>query len=137
MITFPNAKINLGLNVTAKRADGYHNLETMFYPIPLTDVLEVKESNSTTIHIGGQLIDGDPEDNLIVKAVRLMQEFHHIPQLEIFLQKNIPMGAGLGGGSAEAAFMLKMINAYFTLERAYIGLENYEARLVASRVFLN
>ncbi len=135
MITFPNAKINLGLNVTAKRADGYHNLETMFYPIPLTDVLEVKESNSTTIHIGGQLIDGDPEDNLIVKAVRLMQEFHHIPQLEIFLQKNIPMGAGLGGGSADAAFMLSMINDFFKLELNFKELEDYAARLGADCAF--
>ena len=135
MITLPNAKINLGLNITAKRDDGYHNIETMFYPIPLNDVLEIKPSDKTIIHVGGLPIDGDQEENLVVQAVRLMQKFHNIPDIEIFLQKNIPMGAGLGGGSSDAAFMLKMINDLFKLELTYIDLENYAARLGADCAF--
>ena len=115
MIIFPNAKINLGLNITNKRADGYHNIETLFYPIPLSDVLEFKEAEITTLQIKGLQIDGDIENNLIIKAFRIMQCLHNLPELDIYLQKNIPFGAGLGGGSSDAAFMLKALNQHFKL----------------------
>ena len=115
MIIFPNAKINLGLNITNKRADGYHNIETLFYPIPLSDVLEFKEAEITTLQIKGLQIDGDIENNLIIKAFRIMQCLHNLPELDIYLQKNMPFGAGLGGGSSDASFMLKALKQHYEL----------------------
>ena len=108
MITFPNAKINLGLNITEKRPDGYHNLETIFYPIPLEDALEAcprKEGpGSYSLSQSGLSIEGDTENNLVVKAYKLLDETYHLPPVDIYLHKHIPSGAGLGGGSADAAF---------------------------------
>lgn len=135
MITFPNAKINLGLNITEKRPDGYHNLETVFYPIPLEDALEVTaghpEGNAKyTLHQGGIPIEGDPDTNLVVKAYRMLDERFNLPPVDIHLFKHIPSGAGLGGGSADAAFMLKMLNEEFRLKLTDDELEAYAARLV-------
>lgn len=136
MITFPNAKINLGLNITEKRPDGYHNLETVFYPIPLEDALEVTaghpEGNAKyTLHQGGIPIEGDPDTNLVVKAYRMLDERFNLPPVDIHLFKHIPSGAGLGGGSADAAFMLKMLNEEFRLKLTDDELEAYAARLGA------
>ena len=116
MISFPNAKINLGLYITAKRDDGFHDLETVFFPIPFADVLEFVPFNSLKFTYSGIPIPGDPENNLCLKAYHLLKQIH--PQLEplhIHLHKIIPMGAGLGGGSADGAFMLDMLNRYYQL----------------------
>ncbi len=110
MICFPNAKINLGLNVTARQPNGYHTIETIFYPVPLTDALEAVPSEKTKITETGIPLDSKPEENLVLKAYRTMSEKYDIPPLDIYLKKAIPSGAGLGGGSADAAFMLKLIN---------------------------
>ena len=99
MITFPNAKINLGLNIIEKRPDGYHNLETIFYPIHLQDALEVtrREKNDApyTLHVKGTAIEGKPEDNLVVRAYELLKKDHDIPPVDIHLFKHIPTGAVL------------------------------------------
>ena len=120
MITFPNAKINLGLNITEKRPDGYHNLETIFYPIPLEDALEVcprKEGEGKySLSQSGLAIEGDADKNLVVKAYKLLDEACGLPPADIYLYKHIPSGAGLGGGSADAAFMLKLLNDTYNLK---------------------
>ena len=117
MIVFPNAKINLGLQVVAKRADGYHNIETVFYPIPLTDVLEieVREDTCDRLSVHGVPIDTATEDNLVMKAVMVLRRKFDFPPLTIELIKHIPSGAGLGGGSSNASFMLKLVRDYFSL----------------------
>lgn len=139
MITFPNAKINLGLNITGKRSDGYHNLETVFYPIPLEDALEVTLLNDPqrkfVLHQSGMEIAGDPETNLVVKAYKLLDEMFHLPPVSIYLYKRIPSGAGLGGGSADAAFMLKLLNKKFALNLSEEQLEEYAASLGADCAF--
>ena len=117
MLAFPNIKINLGLSITEKRPDGYHNLETVFYPVALEDALEIRTSSETEkkiiLHQYGMEIAGNPEDNLVVKAYLLMDKEFHLPPIEIHLYKHIPSGAGLGGGSSDAAFMPeKMIGSY-------------------------
>jgi 4-diphosphocytidyl-2-C-methyl-D-erythritol kinase len=115
MICFPNAKINLGLHVVEKREDGYHNMETVFYPIPLKDALEIVPAPDFSFTQVGESLDSLPEDNLVIKALNLFKKNYDIPPLAIFLKKAIPFGAGLGGGSADAAFMLKMLNTYTSL----------------------
>lgn len=139
MITFPNAKINLGLNITEKRPDGYHNLETIFYPIPLEDALEAcprKEGlGSYSLSQSGLSIEGDAENNLVVKAYKLLDETYHLPPVDIYLHKHIPSGAGLGGGSADAAFMLKLLNRMYRLNLTDDQLEAYAARLGADCAF--
>lgn len=139
MITFPNAKINLGLNITEKRPDGYHNLETIFYPIPLEDALEAcprKEGPGCySLSQSGLSIEGDAENNLVVKAYKLLDETYHLPPVDIYLHKHIPSGAGLGGGSADAAFMLKLLNRMYRLNLTDDQLEAYAARLGADCAF--
>lgn len=139
MITFPNAKINLGLNITEKRPDGYHNLETIFYPIPLEDALEVcprKEGEGKySLSQSGLAIEGDPDKNLVVKAYKLLDEACGLPPADIYLYKHIPSGAGLGGGSADAAFMLKLLNETYNLKLTDDQLEEYAARLGADCAF--
>jgi 4-diphosphocytidyl-2-C-methyl-D-erythritol kinase len=121
MITFPNAKINLGLSVVERRSDGYHNLETVFYPIPLCDALEVvpaaKGADSPcTFHSYGNAVEGSDADNLVVRAYRLLGERYALPPVDVSLYKHIPSGAGLGGGSSDATFMLRMLNEMFHLK---------------------
>ena len=111
MLYYPNAKINLGLHITGKRSDGYHTIETIFYPIPLTDALEAVKSDKTSFTQTGIKLESSPEDNLVMKAYNLMLKKHKIPPLDIYLKKAIPSGAGLGGGSADAAFALKLFNS--------------------------
>ena len=140
MITFPNAKINLGLNITRKRPDGYHDLETVFYPVPVEDILEVKKSDGSqtepcVLHTSGLQVDGPDENNLAVKAYRLLASEFDLPPVEVCLHKHIPFGAGLGGGSADAAFMLKMLNQLFSLNLTRAQLEEYAARLGADCAF--
>jgi len=117
MLCFPNCKINLGLYVTERRDDGYHNIETVFYPLPWEDVLEVVPSHHTRMHLHGKDIGGNANDNLVLKAFNLVKEQFGdaIPPLDIHLLKNIPMGAGLGGGSSDGAFMLRLLNEYCNL----------------------
>jgi 4-diphosphocytidyl-2-C-methyl-D-erythritol kinase len=139
MITFPNAKINLGLNITEKRADGYHNLETVFYPVPMEDALEITVAGSSECkfiwHQSGRAIAGKAEDNLAVKAYLLLDRDFDLPPVEIYLYKHIPLGAGLGGGSANAAFMLKLLNERFELRLDEKKLEEYAAILGADCAF--
>ena len=140
MLVFPNAKINLGLNITEKRPDGYHNLETIFYPVPVEDALEITELKDDSkrkfiFKTCGIQIDGNEEDNLIIKAYKLLDKEFDLPPIHIHLYKNIPMGAGLGGGSSDAAFMLKLLNDYFKLNISTEKLEEYAAGLGADCAF--
>ena len=134
MLTYPNAKINLGLNVIERRIDGYHNIETVFYPIGLSDGLEVEPSDTCldySFSSSGIELGGDPEDNLIVKAYRLLRSDYQFPAIDISLIKQIPFGAGLGGGSSDAAFMLKILNEIFDLKITSRKLEKYASLLGA------
>ena len=135
MITFPNAKINIGLNITEKRSDGYHNLETIFYPIDLCDSLEFVQNDETQFNCTGLKIEGEPENNLILKAYKQLKEEFNLPNIDIHLHKAIPMGAGLGGGSADAAFMLKMLNDEFKLGLSSQELEQKATKLGADCAF--
>lgn len=126
MIAFPNAKINIGLNITSKRADGYHNLSSCFLPIDWKDALEVIHSEQFEFTSSGLDIPGDSSGNLCVKAYNLLKEKHDIPPVKMHLHKVIPMGAGLGGGSADGAFALKLLNDLFE-----IGLPNKELEAYA------
>lgn len=115
MLTFPNAKINLGLNVISRRPDGYHNIETVMLPVPSFDIMEVVESLSgkDTLLCTGRPVDCPMEKNLVYKALVRMREKYEIPPVDIYLCKETPDGAGLGGGSADAAFMLRLLNDMF------------------------
>ena len=137
MITFPNAKINIGLNITARRPDGYHNIETLFYPIALCDVLEIILSHSadTSLSITGIEVDGDKEQNLVIKAYRLLQSQYELPAVDIHLHKVIPFGAGLGGGSSDAAYTLRMLRDLFTLPLSDDDLAANASRLGADCPF--
>ncbi len=129
MITFPNAKINLGLQILRKRADGYHDISSVFLPIPLKDALEVVESTSLTFTSSGLPIPGSSDDNLCLKAYHLLKQSFELPAVNIHLHKAIPMGAGLGGGSADGAFLLVMLNKKFQLGLSDNQLEGYAAQL--------
>ena len=115
MILFPSAKINLGLHVLNKRTDGFHNIETCMYPIPLFDVLEILPAKNFSFKQTGLSIDSSEQDNLVVKAYQRLKDEYNIPEVYIHLRKNIPMGAGLGGGSADASYALKGLNELFDL----------------------
>lgn len=120
MICFPNAKINLGLSVTEKREDGFHNIETIFYPVGWCDALEIIESTNANkdfnLHLSGLPIHGDLQDNLLYKAYQAIKKIKTVPQIEVYLHKNIPMGAGLGGGSSDAAFFINLLDSTFNLQ---------------------
>jgi 4-diphosphocytidyl-2-C-methyl-D-erythritol kinase len=130
MISFPNAKINLGLHITSKRKDGYHEIETCMVPVPLCDALEMIVDKKSGWNSTGLIIPGDANDNLILKAEKLLKkDFQGLPNLNIHLHKNIPMGAGLGGGSADGAFALKLMSNLFDLHLDDFFLEEYAAQL--------
>ncbi len=132
MLSFPNCKINLGLHILDKREDGYHNLETVFYPVPFKDALELIPSTNADIEFTatGLAVDGNAADNLCVKAYHLLKkDFREIPAVKIHLHKAIPLGAGLGGGSADAAFMLKLLNEKFKLNLSTNQLISYALQL--------
>ncbi len=137
MVFFPNAKINFGLNILRKRADGYHELETVFYPIGLKDGLEFIENKVNRINFSGSGIplDLDLEENIVVKAYRLLAADFHLPGLDIHLHKVIPFGAGLGGGSSDAAFLLKGLNTCFELGLTSDQLKGYAIKLGADCSF--
>ncbi|MCK9617696.1 MAG: 4-(cytidine 5'-diphospho)-2-C-methyl-D-erythritol kinase [Lentimicrobiaceae bacterium] len=137
MLCFPNAKINLGLSVTGKRSDGFHNIETIFYPIPLCDILEVINSpdGTFTFTMSGLQIDGDPLSNLCVKAYQLLSNQFTIPAVKIHLHKVIPAGAGLGGGSSDGTFILKLLNNLFQLDINILDLQKYASILGSDCVF--
>ena len=130
MICFPNAKINIGLNITEKRKDGFHNIETIFYPIQLSDTLEfIETKEESSFENTGLDINCSIEKNLIWKAYNLLRADFKLPNLKIHLHKIIPFGAGLGGGSSDAAFMLKYLNEYFSLGLCIDELKKYASKL--------
>lgn len=130
MIVFPNAKINLGLHITSKRKDGYHEIETCMVPIPLFDALEMILDKKENFKSTGLEIPGSSKDNLILKAQTfLRKDFGNLPPVSIHLHKHIPMGAGLGGGSADGAFALKLLNNLYDLHLDDFFLEEYAAQL--------
>ena len=137
MVVFPNAKINLGLDVVAKRNDGFHDIETVFYPINLCDVLEIVETkNSTSSFLNSGIeIDTPSDNNLCIKALNILKKDFPIPEVDIFLYKKIPFGAGLGGGSANAANVLMLLNKMFLLNIDDEKLMQYAAQLGSDCAF--
>lgn len=115
MIVFPNCKINLGLNILDKREDGFHNLQSIFIPVQLCDALEIIESEKDELFIHGKKVEGELKENSCFKALNILRSVRKFPPVQIHLLKNIPTGAGLGGGSADGAFTLKLLNEKFTL----------------------
>ncbi|MFT6868228.1 MAG: 4-diphosphocytidyl-2-C-methyl-D-erythritol kinase [Cyclobacteriaceae bacterium] len=129
MLCFPNAKINLGLNIVSKRADGFHNIETCFYPIPWCDALEIIPAEKLEFTATGLEIPGNKASNLCLKAYHLVKADYDIAPVHIYLHKVIPMGAGLGGGSSDGAFMLKLLNDHFELKINHHTLEDMAGKL--------
>ena len=140
MLTFPNAKLNLGLYVTERRPDGFHTLESVFVPLPWTDALELLPAPvgqlETSLTLTGRPIPGDPAANLCLRAYALLRaDFPQLPPAQLFLHKLVPIGAGLGGGSADAAFALKATNDLFSLGLSVENLEGYARRLGSDCAF--
>lgn len=142
MITFPCAKINLGLNIVSKRENGYHNLETVFYPIPLYDALEIKYMDekfpctvSCDLKVSGNAVECDEQSNLVVKAYNLLAKDFKLPRIHTHLFKNIPSQAGLGGGSSDAAYMIRLLDERFRLNIGISEMERYAAHLGADCAF--
>jgi 4-diphosphocytidyl-2-C-methyl-D-erythritol kinase len=140
LLTFPNAKLNLGLYVTARRPDGYHSLESVFLPLPWADVLEVlpapKGQEAASLALTGRPIPGEVATNLCLKAYELLKaDFPELPAAQLHLHKIVPIGAGLGGGSADAAFALRAISDVFKLNLSVEALESYARRLGADCAF--
>lgn len=142
MITFPCCKINLGLNIVAKRPDGYHDLETVFYPIPLCDALEIKKMDEefpsptpVDLKVTGNSTGCDENENLVVKAYQIIAHDYALPRVHAHLVKRIPMQAGLGGGSSDAAYMIRLLDERFRLNMGSAEMERYAARLGADCAF--
>jgi 4-diphosphocytidyl-2-C-methyl-D-erythritol kinase len=139
MLVFPNAKLNLGLYVTQRRPDGFHTLESVFLPLPWTDALEILPAQAgqpTSLTLTGRPIPGHPSTNLCLRAYELLQaDFSQLPPVQIYLHKIVPIGAGLGGGSADAAFALKAANDLFGLNLSLEILEGYARRLGSDCAF--
>ena len=134
MITFPNAKINIGLNIIEKRDDGFHNIESVFYPVGLCDALEVIENKEAEVErisftSSGIEIPGDITDNLCYYAYHLVSADYPLPNVKVHLHKHIPIGAGLGGGSADAAFFIRLLNDKFELGISWGEMHNYARQL--------
>jgi 4-diphosphocytidyl-2-C-methyl-D-erythritol kinase len=130
MISFPHAKINLGLSIISKRPDGFHNIETIFYPLPIRDVLEIVPSKETKFFSSGLPIAGVPDNNLVMLAYKLIKiKYRQIAPLEIYLHKSIPMGAGLGGGSSDAVGILHLLDMLFDLHISRQELNDYALEL--------
>lgn len=134
MITFPCCKINLGLNIVAKRPDGYHDLETVFYPIPLCDALEIKKMDEefpsptpVDLKVTGNSTGCDENENLVVKAYQIIAHDYALPRVHAHLVKRIPMQAGLGGGSSDAAYMIRLLDERFRLNMGSAEMERYAA----------
>jgi 4-diphosphocytidyl-2-C-methyl-D-erythritol kinase len=134
LIVFPNCKINLGLNILSKREDGFHDIATVFYPVPIIDAIEIihAPANSTSINYtsSGIIVDGKQEDNICIKAYHLLKkDFPDLPAVAMHLHKSIPLGAGLGGGSADGAFTLQLLNKKFKLNISNESLIKYALQL--------
>ncbi len=130
MVIFPNCKINLGLHITGKRPDGFHELETAFYPVRLHDILEVVTSTELQFDSTGLPIPGNPDKNLCLQAYHLLKtDYPELPPVGMHLHKMIPMGAGLGGGSADGAFALRLLNEKYKLNIPTQDLIVYAAKL--------
>jgi len=135
MICFPNAKINLGLNILGKRIDGFHEIETGLYPIPLFDVLEITESDRFRLFTYGYDLGISDTDNLVYKTWQLLNDNLSVPPIEVHLIKNIPAGYGLGGGSSDAAFLIKTINEFFSLKLSKTEMQKLAIRLGSDCAF--
>lgn len=141
MTVYPCGKINLGLNVVSKRPDGYHNLETVFYPIGVYDELTITvDENETrhqtcTLNVEGLNIEGPAQNNLVVRAYNLLAEQHTLPAVKVNLKKNIPMQAGLGGGSSDCAYMIRALNEMFNLRLGNSDMQSLASRLGADCAF--
>jgi 4-diphosphocytidyl-2-C-methyl-D-erythritol kinase len=135
MLTFPNAKINLGLLITEKRTDGFHNLQSCFYPVGWTDMLEVISAENFSFSNSGLPIPGNASTNLCVCAYELVKADFDLPPVQMHLHKIVPIGAGLGGGSADAAFALKLLNDQFTLGLSVSHLQVYARKLGSDCAF--
>ena len=142
MIKFPCAKINLGLNIVNKRSDGYHELQTVFYPTKLTDTLEIKRMDdkfpvdtACDLKIYGIPVACNEQDNLVVKAYNLIAQDYDLPRIHAHLFKQIPSQAGLGGGSSDAAYMIRLLDERFRLNMGNAEMERYAARLGADCAF--
>jgi 4-diphosphocytidyl-2-C-methyl-D-erythritol kinase len=139
MIIYPNAKINLGLHIVEKRADGFHNIETVFYPVDWKDILEIlpDETISTGVNFtsSGIPIPGAVEENLCVRAYNLISKDYPMPGVKVHLHKVIPIGSGLGGGSSDAAFFIKALNELFDLNLSWGELHHYAKQLGADCSF--
>ncbi len=135
MVSFPNAKINIGLHITEKRSDGFHNIESCFYPVGWCDVLEILPAEKLSFKSTGISIPGNPETNLCLKAYHLIKQDFNIPPVMIHLHKVIPIGAGLGGGSADCAFTIKTLNDLFELHLTTEQMENYARKLGSDCAF--
>ncbi|KAA9332199.1 4-(cytidine 5'-diphospho)-2-C-methyl-D-erythritol kinase [Hymenobacter busanensis] len=139
MLVFPNAKLNLGLHITARRPDGFHTLETAMVPLPWTDALEVlpaPEAAETSLTLTGRPVPGEPATNLCVRAYELLRaDFPQVPAVRLHLHKVVPIGAGLGGGSADAAFALRALNTVLALNLSDDALEAYARRLGSDCAF--
>ena len=143
MISFPIAKINLGLNVVEKRPDGYHNLQTVFYPVPIKDALEVHVMGEAfpsdydcDLKVTNITIEGDEQRNLVVRAYQLLkQDFPTLPRIHSHLWKGIPTQAGMGGGSSDCAYMMLLLNQQFQLGLTDEQLIEYAAKLGADCAF--
>lgn len=143
MIAYPCCKINLGLNIVNKRKDGYHNIETIFYPVPLHDVIEINKMHedfpsmlNCDIKVTGTYLNNcEDKDNLVVKAYNLLAKRFYLPRIHAHLYKQIPSQAGLGGGSADAAYMIKMLNEHFQLKISNDEMQQLAAKLGADCAF--
>ncbi len=129
MIIYPNAKINLGLKVLRKRPDGFHDIETLFYPVPLCDIMEVMPASKFSLEMSGHQLDVNMQENIVFKAWEYMNELYDAAPVRVILHKQIPSGAGLGGGSSDAAFMLDAINKLYR-----IGANRAELVSVAGKI---
>ncbi|HEX2395757.1 MAG TPA: 4-(cytidine 5'-diphospho)-2-C-methyl-D-erythritol kinase [Bacteroidales bacterium] len=138
MISFPNCKINIGLNILRRRPDGFHDIETLFCPVDLTDVLEfipLHRNGNVNLTVSGLAVDCPPDKNLCIKAYELLKTEYNLPPLDVHLHKVIPSGAGLGGGSSDAAFMLNMLSDIFELHLKEDDLCEYASRLGSDCAF--
>ena len=135
MIVFPNAKINIGLNVTEKRSDGFHNIESCFYPVGWSDALEITLDSVFSFESDGIVIPGNNADNLCTKAYHMLSADYNLPPVKMHLLKAIHIGAGLGGGSADAAFAIKALNQQFDLKISFEKQLDYARRLGSDCAF--
>ncbi|TPE40627.1 4-(cytidine 5'-diphospho)-2-C-methyl-D-erythritol kinase [Pontibacter mangrovi] len=135
MLDFPNAKINLGLYITEKRPDGFHNLQSCFYPVRWCDALEVVPAEKLQFGMTGLPVPGNPDSNLCLKAYNLLQQDYNLPPVHLHLHKVIPMGAGLGGGSSDASFTLRLLSQLFELNLPADTLESYARQLGSDCAF--